>query len=162
MIDVKPFSGRRPFPLLGAPSIHRLLRGADLPLRGLQAIARQIQLQDYAVMNEAVDGLRTWGAAEFLPRGLLARAAFHRSQDHLDLVQRDLDEVRTLVRRTGMRLYEADLELEQTRWHLAKNDPDSARTTLDRAKDLIESMDYGRRRPEVEDLEAGLAALSSC
>ena len=60
-----------------------------------------------------------------------------------------------------MRLFEADLELEQTRWHIAKSDPDSARATLDRAKDLIESMDYGRRRPEVEDLEAGIAALIS-
>ncbi len=60
MIDVKPFSGRRPLfsPLLGAPSIHRLLRGADLPLRGLQPIARQIQRQDDAVMNQAVDGCR--------------------------------------------------------------------------------------------------------
>ena len=53
-----------------------------------------------------------------------------------------------------MPLFEADLELEQTRWHLAKNDPDSARESLDKAKDLIEDMDYGRRRPEVEELEA--------
>ncbi len=45
LIDVKPFSGRRPFPLPGATSIDRfsLLRGARLPLRGLQPIARQIQ-----------------------------------------------------------------------------------------------------------------------
>ena len=56
-----------------------------------------------------------------------------------------------------MRGFEADLELEQTRWHVAKNDPDSARETLDKAKDLIESMDYGRRRPEVKDLEAEIA-----
>ena len=49
-----------------------------------------------------------------------------------------------------------DLELEQTRWHVAKNDPESARKTLDKAKELIEFMDYGRRRPEVEDLEATL------
>ena len=45
-----------------------------------------------------------------------------------------------------MRLYEADLDLEQTRWHLAKNDRDSARETLAKAKELIESMNYGRRR----------------
>ncbi len=112
-------------------------------------------------LRAAVDGLRTAGVTYQLPRGLLARAAFHRSQDHLDLAERDLDAVRTLVRRTGMRLFEADLELEQSRWHLAKNDPDSARKTLDKARDLIESMDYGRRRPEVEDLEAGIAALRS-
>ena len=60
LIDVKHCSGRRPLLLPGAPSIHRfsLLRCADLPLRSLQPIARQVQLQDYAVMNEAVDGRR--------------------------------------------------------------------------------------------------------
>ena len=107
-------------------------------------------------LRAAVDGLRAAGQAEFLPCGLLARAEFHRSQDNLDLAQRDLDEVRTIVRRTGMRLFEANLELEQARWHLAKNDRDSARIALDKVKDLVESMDYGRRRPEVEDLEAAL------
>ncbi len=52
--------------LLGAPSIHRfsLLRGTDLPLRGLQPIARQIQRQDYAVMNQVVDGC---GGGERVP-----------------------------------------------------------------------------------------------
>ncbi len=60
-----------------------------------------------------------------------------------------------------MRRFEADLELEQSRWHIAKNDPDSARKTLDKAKELVESMDYGRRRPEVEDLETEIAALRS-
>ena len=79
-------------------------------------------------------------------------------KDNLDLAQRDLDEVRTIVRRTGMRLFEADLELEQTRWHLANNDPDSARNTLDKARELVESMSYGRRRPEVKTLEAEIAA----
>ena len=58
-------------------------------------------------------------------------------------------------------LFEADLELEHSRWHLAQHDADSARKTLDKARDLIASMDYGRRRPEVEALEAGLAALRS-
>ena len=38
---------------------------------------------------------------------------------------------------------------------------DSALESLDRAKDLIASVDYGRRHPEVEDLEAELAALNS-
>ena len=57
-----------------------------------------------------------------------------------------------------MRLFEADLELEQTRWHLAQHDPDSARNSLIKAKDSVKSMGYGRRRPEVEDLEAELRA----
>ncbi len=112
-------------------------------------------------LRTAVDGLRTSGNTIHVPRGLLTSAEFHRSQDNLDLAERDLDEVRTLVRRMGLRLFEADLELEQSRWHLAQHDADSARKTLDKARDLIASMDYGRRRPEVEALEAGLAALRS-
>jgi len=109
-------------------------------------------------LRVAVDGLRAAGMKEYFASGLLARAEFHRNQDNLELAQRDLDEVRTIVRRTGMRLYEADLELEQTRWHLTNNDADSARITLDKAKELVESMSYGRRRPEVGDLEARIAA----
>jgi hypothetical protein len=107
-------------------------------------------------LRAAVDGLRASGNTDDLPRGLLARAELHRSQGNFELAQRDLDEVRTIVRRTGMRLFEADLELEQTRCHLAKNDRDSARNTLDKAKDLVESMDYRRRRPDVDGLEAAL------
>lgn len=57
-----------------------------------------------------------------------------------------------------MRLFEADLGIEQTRWHIAKTDPESARETLKRAKELVEDMDYGRRRPEVEELEAALGS----
>ncbi|MEM9998232.1 MAG: TIR domain-containing protein [Bacteroidota bacterium] len=112
-------------------------------------------------LRKAVDGLRTSGSTHHLPRGLLARAAFHRSQGDLAIAQRDLDEVRTIVRRTGMRLYEADLELEQARWHVANGDPNAAQRALDKARDLVEDMNYGRRRPEVADLDASIAALRS-
>ncbi|MEM8557007.1 MAG: TIR domain-containing protein [Bacteroidota bacterium] len=112
-------------------------------------------------LRVAVDGLRASGQMQELPRGLLARAAFHRSQGNLAIAQRDLNEVRTIVRRTGMRLYEADLELEQARWHVANGDADAARQALDKARDLVEDMNYGRRRPEVADLDASIAALRS-
>ncbi len=64
-MDVKPFTDRRPFPLPGAPSIHRLLRGADLQLRGLQPIARQMQ-RFLHELEEATDLLigNHWGLAE--------------------------------------------------------------------------------------------------
>ena len=141
--------------LLGLTLDHLSLGRAHMATSPLDPIATEQHLR------AAVDGLRMSGDTDLLPLGFLARAAFHRSQDNFDLAQRDLDEVRTLVRRTGMRLFEADLELEQSRWHVAQHDADSARKTLDKARDLIESMDYGRRRPEVEALEAGLAALRS-
>ena len=107
-------------------------------------------------LRAAVDGLRASGVAEFIPRGFLARAAVHRLRDDLPRARKDLDAVATLIRRHGLRLFEADLELEQTRWHLAAGDTNAARETLATAKALVESMGYGRRRPEVEALEAEL------
>lgn len=107
-------------------------------------------------LRAAVDGLRASGVTEFIPLGLLARASFHRMRDDLALAWKDLDAVVTLVRRHGMRLFEADLALEQTRCHLAAGDEGAARTTLAKARELIESMGYGRRLPELAALEAEL------
>lgn len=140
---------------------HRLLRDIALDNLNLGRAYMTTSPSNSTAAKEhlraAVDGLRTAGCTHEIPLGLLARAAFHRTQDNLDLAERDLEEARKIVRQSGMRLFEADLELEQSRWHLAKNDPDSARDTLGKAKELIESMDYGRRRPEVEHLESELA-----
>ena len=116
-----------------------------MPQTGSRLFGRR---QELTLLDAAWDD----GDTIHMPGGLLALAEFHRTQDNLDLALRDLDEVRTIVRRTGMRLFEVDLE--QTRWHLAKNDRGSARKTLDKAKDLVDSMDDGRRRPEVEAVEA--------
>jgi len=64
--------------------------------------------------------------------------------------------VGTLVRRHSLHLFEADLALECTRCHLAAEDPEAARKTLARARELVTAMDYGRRRPELAALEAQL------
>lgn len=109
-------------------------------------------------LRAAVDGLRAFGAPEFLPRGLLARASFHRLRDDLPAAWKDLDAVATLVRRHGLRLFEADLALEQTRCHLAADNRESARTTLEHARKLITEMSYGRRLPELNALDAELNA----
>jgi tetratricopeptide (TPR) repeat protein len=106
----------------------------------------------------AVDGFRASGLTDFVPRGFLARAAFHRMRDELPSAWKDLDTVQTLVRRHGLRLFEADLALEQTRCHLAANNRESARTTLEHARKLITEMSYGRRVPELNALDAELKA----
>ena len=84
------------------------------------------------------------------------RGTWIRLRADLDLAWKDLDAVAKLVRRHGLRLFEADLALERTRCHLAAGDEDAARETLDTARELITDMDYGRRRPELADLEAEL------
>ena len=103
-------------------------------------------------VRDAVDGLRTYGNADDLPRGLLARAAFHRMRDDLPSAWKDLDAVATLVRRHELRLFDADHALEATRCHLAAGDKPAARTTLAKARKLVNEMSYGRRIPELNDL----------
>jgi len=108
----------------------------------------------------AVDGLRASGSTHEFPRGLLARAAFHRLRDDLPSAWKALDAVATLVRRHGLRVFEADLALEQTRCHLAARDRASAQTTLEHARKLITEMGYGRRVPELNELDAELKAAT--
>jgi tetratricopeptide (TPR) repeat protein len=104
-------------------------------------------------LQAAVDGLRSAGQTEFIPRGFLARAALHRVRDDLPRACKDLDTVRKLIRRHGLRLFEADLALEETRYHLAADDKGSATTTLAKGRELIAAMRYGRRDAELAALE---------
>jgi tetratricopeptide (TPR) repeat protein len=121
-------------------------------------------------LDRAVDGLRQAEHQEFIMRGLLARAAFHRITGMLDKAQRDLDEAFSIATRGGMRLFEADCHLEYARWYLAmasaaRDVPaerlyddvyDDARKHLAIAKKMIEEMGYHRRDNEVKELEAQL------
>jgi len=111
-------------------------------------------------IRAAVDGLRASGRTDEIPRGLLARAALGRIGNDLPSAWKDLDAVQTLARRHGLRLFEADLALEQTRCHLAASDCASARTTLEHARKLITEMGYGRRLPELSALDAELKAAT--
>jgi tetratricopeptide (TPR) repeat protein len=115
-------------------------------------------------LDRAVDGLRQAGTQDMLPRGLLARAEFHRMAGALDKARRDLDEAFSIATRGGMRLHEADCHLEYARWYLAmasagRDVPserlyDDARQHLAIAKKMIEEMGYHWRDQEVKELES--------
>ncbi|HUW14644.1 MAG TPA: hypothetical protein VM537_33295, partial [Anaerolineae bacterium] len=113
-------------------------------------------------LNQAVDGIRQSGRQDFLPPGLLARAALHRAQDQCAQAQRDLEEALTIATRGGMRLHEADCHLESTRLHLAQGEEEQARESLSKARAMVEEMGYHRRDGEVvalgELLGAGAAS----
>jgi tetratricopeptide (TPR) repeat protein len=113
--------------------------------------------QAAAHLNQAVDGLRQAGVQDYLPRGLLARAALHRAQGEFEKARRDLEEALAIATRGGMRLHEADCHLEYARFHLACNERAAARESLTRAKEMIEQMGYHRRDGEVAALEEQLA-----
>ncbi|MFH0793634.1 MAG: hypothetical protein V2A74_06330, partial [bacterium] len=103
--------------------------------------------------NRAVDGLREAGAQHHLPRGLLARAQLLRTVGDITEAWRDLEEMQEIAERGEMRLFLADFHLEAARLSLAENDPPKAREHQSEAKRLVEETAYGRRRPEVAELE---------
>jgi hypothetical protein len=103
-----------------------------------------------------VSGLRRAGQLAYLPRGLLARAAHFRHIHEWDKAQHDLDEVRVLATRCGMRLHLTDYHLEQARLLLAQEKPADARPHYESAKKLVEETGYHRRDPELAELRSQL------
>jgi hypothetical protein len=106
--------------------------------------------------SEAVSGLRRVGLDD-LPRGLLARAAHFRHTREWDKAQHDLDEVRVLATRCGMRLFLTDYHLEQARLFLAQGKPsDEARPHYEAAAKLVEETGYHRRDADLAELRSQL------
>lgn len=108
------------------------------------------------LLTEAVGRLRQAGQFNYLPRGLLARAALWRGQAKIELARHDMDEVRAIAERGGMNLHLADLALEETRLALALGDSATARTHLTDARTRIAAMGYHRRDKDVAELEQKL------
>ena len=133
-----------------------------------------------ARLEEAVEGLRTSGKNDFLPHGLLARAAFRRSIADWDGAARDLDEVEEIAEPGPMRLFLCDAALERARLAFARLEafaplsglvddgpakpalPDAAEAArlreeatagLATARKLIAECGYHRRDEELAELE---------
>ncbi len=71
-------------------------------------------------LNQAIDGLRAAGRIDYIPRGHLARAVFHRSIGDWEGTARDLDEVDEVAEPGAMKLFICDMALEQARLAFAK------------------------------------------
>jgi tetratricopeptide (TPR) repeat protein len=113
-------------------------------------------IQAAAHLDQAVDGLRAAGMQDYLPRGLLARAALRRVMGDTEQARTDLDEAAAIAERGGMRLHQADCHLEYARLYLAEGEEGQARQHLAAAKAMIEDMGYHRRDGEVTELEGAL------
>jgi tetratricopeptide (TPR) repeat protein len=111
-------------------------------------------VQAASYLEQAVDHLRRAGAQEFIPLGLLARAALHTHTRAFDLARRDLDEALTLATRCGFRLHEADAHLGLARLALAEGDPAAAREHLAKARAIVEQTGYHRRDRDLAELDA--------
>ena len=124
------------------------------------------------------------GRTTYVPRGLLARAAFRRAIGDWDGATRDLDEAEEIAEPGPMRLYLCDCALERARLALAQREafaplnglvepsppppvlPDAdaaaalreeARKELDVARKLIAECGYHRRDEELAELDAVVA-----
>ncbi len=112
-------------------------------------------------LDVAVAGLRQAGRHDYLPRGLLARAALLRSRRKFDEAWHDLGEAEEIAERGEMRLFLADCALEAARLHLAEGKTEAARERWKLGKGLVEEMSYHRRDQEVAELENELKASAS-
>ncbi|MEA2558750.1 MAG: hypothetical protein QOH06_254 [Acidobacteriota bacterium] len=105
-------------------------------------------------LNHAVDGVRQSGREDFVPLGLLARAALRRLRGDLSAAEADLSETLEIAERGSMRLHECDAHLEWARLYRQRGDRrDGLERHVARARRLVEETGYGRRRREVEWLE---------
>jgi tetratricopeptide (TPR) repeat protein len=105
----------------------------------------------------AVDGLRQAGRQDELPRSLLARADLRRLTGDFRGAEDDLEDSLDICTRCELRLLEADTHLGYTRLHLARANPVAARSSLTRARTLIEQTGYHRRDRDLAELESALA-----
>lgn len=116
-------------------------------------------------LNAAVDGLRSSGQQDDLPRGLLTRAwlrCLDGTRIGTDSAQSDLDEAWEIAERGPMPLFLADIHLHRARlFGRLKSQPSgekypwqSPAADLAAARHLIEKHGYWRRREELEDAEA--------
>jgi len=111
-------------------------------------------------IEAAVDGLRTAGHLDFLPRGLLSRAwlnyvdgdkAGAESDLNLASVKSDLNEAQEIAERGPMPLYQADILLYRARLF-------SDRTALAQARELIDRHGYHRRDEELRDAKSAVGS----
>jgi tetratricopeptide (TPR) repeat protein len=135
------------------PSDPLLTIALDYLSLGRAALALGEHGEARAQLDQAVDGLRWARQIQELPRGLLARAALFRDTGDVVAARRDLDEAMRIAERGKMRLFECDGHLAYARLALAEGDRDKARGHVAEARRLVDETGYGRRRPEVDELE---------
>ncbi|WP_287600140.1 TIR domain-containing protein [Thiothrix sp.] len=135
-------------------------------------------------LEQAVAGLRAAGYQEYLPLGLLARAALHRHTHDFARARQDLQEVFDIAEPSGMRLHLTDYHLEMARLLVAapgfdfaqpsnstshddsgttrclseaEGNMEQARCHVKAAAKLINETGYHRRDAELVELQQHLA-----
>lgn len=103
-------------------------------------------------LHLAVEGLRKAGTIHELPKGLLARAAWHRHCGRYAEAHTDLEEVLDIAESGSMGLYLADYHLEMARLARAQGQHEAAERHKAEALSRIRKMGYLRRLKEAEEV----------
>ncbi|MBK8451853.1 MAG: SEFIR domain-containing protein [Thiofilum sp.] len=141
---------------LGRAYLQRLLTPHPSPLP--QGERKQDQQQAAYWLDQAVVGLRASGRQDFVPFGLLARAALHRHTRDFASAHADLHEVCDIADGSGMRLHLTDYHLEMARLLLAEGREGGNITYhLNAAAKLIQETGYHRRDQELLELQQAVA-----
>ncbi len=97
-------------------------------------------------LNMALDGFRKASAQDFVPQSLVSKSWIEFLSGKADAASDDLDYAFEIAERSGMRLQMADIELYRARLF-------RSRESLVRARQIIDSSGYGRRKDELADAE---------
>jgi tetratricopeptide (TPR) repeat protein len=97
-------------------------------------------------LDQAVESLRRAGTEDYVPRGLLARAALRQLRKDWSGAEADLSEALEIAERGSMRLHECDAHLEWARLCEDRGDREGAERHMAKARKLVEETGYGRRR----------------
>lgn len=103
-------------------------------------------------LHLAVEGLRKASDTDELPKGLLARAAWHRHCGRYAEAHSDLAEVLDIAESGHMGLYLADYHLEMARLARAQGQHEAAERHKAEALTRIRKMGYLRRLKEAEEV----------
>ncbi len=140
-------------------ALHHICIGRAAMLQAL--LGRRHRLADAGeALDRGVNDLRQSGQQHWLPRGLLARAAFRRESGRLAEAEADILEARKIAekrRMTPMRLHIADCLIEHARVALAKGDLGAAAEHCRDARLLVDTMRYHSRDSALSAVEAQLS-----
>ena len=107
-------------------------------------------------LEQAVAGLRAAGQQQYLPLGLLARAALFRHTHDFTHARKDLQEAFDIADGSGMRLFLTDYHLEMGRLLLAEEKGEGLKHHITEAERLITETGYHRRDSELATLKQQL------
>jgi hypothetical protein len=146
--------------LLSAALDHLTLAHVGL-IRAILANPLPQPMLDLPHVAAAVNGLRTAGTMDHLPRGLLTAALYHFVRGEHGLTLKHLAEAQQIAERGPMPLFLADIHLTRARLAGSLREEGGmmnvdAKAELAQAAQLIRDLGYGRRYEELADAEAAL------